>query len=611
MSINKDKKPKLSERGQAKYFTEAAESTPADQVYREIAKNSLEACAKMKKINPNFKGEIKVGEDPNFPNKLTIVDNGIGMPQDKISDLIINLSETEEESEHGNKGVGTKISGFANNKDGMIYSSKRQSEKEGSRCRVYFNDNDLFAVEHSDEYNSCTIPLEKDELPDLIQTYNSGTSLTLCGNGTEENTLNPPENYEEGSLLRKSRLGIHWLKAYYNTKFFKIPEYIKFTVQINREDRINYERVYGHQYWLNHFADKSGILHHDSADIHWWILSDGKGKRSSATDCVVNGQLGFINNDEMIDLDFDTTGRKNPLRHWSLPFSCGDVVVIVEPKGFKQDQYRTDLRKNGAPLKNFKPIWRDFFVENMPRKLSEHEASLARKFSEKMADDSIFQKEINKWLKDMRFIQALGDMTAQKLPLMGHVSTIKGDYAGTFNGGENSVEPGKKPRSNFGKNLLYAGMKDKKSKNKSMQGKLNAMPEIILDSSKENDDEWVWYDYDNNKAYLNVKCRMINYYAKGAYQQNKSFTFKSHRDNTMIVLRKVLSTHIALTRFGSNNLSEEEKKDLLLNDKCLSMILLNPFLITKEIVLMSKNLKQQLNRQESDKTLTADLFNNV
>jgi len=60
----------------------------------------------------------------------------------------------------------------------MIYSSKRYDEEVGSRCRVYFNDNDLFAVEHSDEYNSCTIPLEKDELPDLIQTYNSGTSLS-------------------------------------------------------------------------------------------------------------------------------------------------------------------------------------------------------------------------------------------------------------------------------------------------------------------------------------------------------------------------------------------------------------------------------------------------
>ena len=231
----------------------------------------------MKKINFNFEGEIKVGEDPTFPNKLTIVDNGIGMSKDKISDLIINLSETEEASEHGNKGVGTKISGFANNKDGMIYSSKRYGEEEGSRCRVYFNDNDLFAVEHSDEYNSCTIPLDKDELPELIQKYKSGTSLSLCGNSPDENTLMPPENYEEGSLLRKSRMGIHWLKAYYNTKFFRIPDYIKFMVEIKRESRSNYERVYGHEHWLNHFADKSGILYHDSADIHWWILSDTKG----------------------------------------------------------------------------------------------------------------------------------------------------------------------------------------------------------------------------------------------------------------------------------------------------------------------------------------------
>ena len=603
MSINKDKKPKLSERGQAKYFIDAAESTPADQVYREIAKNSLEACAKMKKINFNFEGEIKVGEDPTFPNKLTIVDNGIGMSKDKISDLIINLSETEEESEHGNKGVGTKISGFANNKDGMIYSSKRYGEEEGSRCRVYFNDNDLFAVEHSDEYNSCTIPLDKDELPELIQKYKSGTSLSLCGNSPDENTLMPPENYEEGSLLRKSRMGIHWLKAYYNTKFFRIPDYIKFMVEIKRESRSNYERVYGHEHWLNHFADKSGILYHDSADIHWWILSDTKGKRNSAIDCVMNGQLGFINNDEMIELDFDTTGAKNPLRNWGLPFSCGDVAIIIEPKGFQQDQYRTGLRKKRAPLKNFKSIWKDFFIDNMPHEIKEYEASLAKKFSEKMADDGIFQKEINKWLKDMNFIQAMGDITSQKLPLMGHITTTKGNYEGDFNGGSESVDPGKKPKSNFGKNLLYAGMKDKKSKHKAMLGKINAMPEVILDYSKNNDDLWVWYDYDHNKAYLNGKCRMINYYAKEAFQQNKSLTFNTHKENTLIVLRKILSTHIALTRFGSNNLSEEEKKEILTNDKCLSMVILNPYLIPKEILSMSKHLKQQLAEVNKSKSL--------
>ena len=602
MSINKDKKPKISESGQAKYFIDAAESTPADQVYREIAKNSLEACEKMKKRNFKFQGEIKVGEDSTFPNKLTVVDNGIGMPKNKISDLIINLSETEEESDHGNKGVGTKISGFANNRDGMVYSSKRHDEEEGSRCRVYFNDNDHFAVQYSEEHNSCTIPLEKDELPELIQQYNSGTSLTLCGNSTEENTLNPPENYEEGSLLRKSRLGIHWLKAYYNTKFFKIPKYIKFLVQVKREERVNYERVYGHQYWLNHFADKSGVLHHDSANIYWWILSDRKGKRDSATDCQMKGQLGFINNDEIIDLSFDTPGVKNPLRNWGLPFSCGEVAVIIEPKGFKQDQYRTGLRKNRSPLKNFINIWKDFFIENQPSAISEYEASLAKEFAEKMADNDVFKREINKWLKDMTFIHAGGDMNAEKTLLRGHVTTTKGNHEGDFNGGEGSVDPGKTPKSNIGKNPLFAGLKDKKANNKARHGKMDAMPEVIIDKYRENDDEWVWYDYDSNKVYLNAKCPVIEWYAKDAYQQNKAFSLESHRENTKVVISRVLSTHIALTRYGSNNLSKEERRDTLGNDKSLSTLLLNPFLITKEVVLMSKYLKQQLAKVERQNT---------
>ena len=126
-------------------------------------------------------------------------------------------------------------------------------------------------------------------------------------------------------------------------------------------------------------------MYHDSANIRWWILSDKKGKRNSAVDCVTNGQLGFINNDEMIELDFDTLGVKNPLRNWGLPFSCGDVAIIIEPKGFEQDQYRTGLRKKRAPLKNFKSIWKDFFMDNMPNEIREYEASLAKKFSENVS----------------------------------------------------------------------------------------------------------------------------------------------------------------------------------------------------------------------------------
>jgi hypothetical protein len=117
---------------------------------------------------------------------------------------------------------------------------------------------------------------------------------------------------------------------------------------------------------------------------------------------------------------------------------------------------------------------------------------------------------------------------------------------------------------------------------------------VIIDTQKTDDDEWAWYDYDTHRVYLNAKCRMIDYYAREAYRQNKALNLGTHRDNTIVVLRKVLSTHIALTRFGSNNLSEEDRRDTLSNEKNLTMCLSNPFLITKEIILMSKNLKQQL-----------------
>jgi len=608
MSINKDKKPKLSERGQAKFFVESAESTPADQVYREIAKNPLEACAKMKKIDPNYQGEIRVGEDKIYKNKLTITDNGIGMPKDSMSDLIINLSETEEESEHGNKGVGTKISGFANNKEGLIYSSKRYNEDEGNRCRVYFNNNDLFAVEHSDEYNSCTIPMHLSDLPSLIQKYKKGTSLTLMGNSEKENTLNPPTNYEEGSLLKKSRLGIHWLKAYYNTKFFNIPNYIKFLIEIKRKDRANYERVYGHKHWLDHFSQKSGVLNHDSAKIYWWLLSDKKGKRNSATDCVANGQLGFMNNDEILDLEFDTAGgRKNPLRYWGLPFSCGEVAVIIEPKGFKQDQYRTTLRKNGATIKSFKPIWKDFWKENMPAAVRENEANMDKKFSDRMAEDGTFEKHINKWLSGVNFIEELGTEHAEKLSLLGKMVTTKGNLEGSFNGGEGGVEPGKQPKSIFGKSPLYAGLKNKNEKHKSMQGKVNCMPEVHLDTSRSTDDDWAWYDYDSNKAYLNAKCRIIGYYAREAQKQTQNkHVIETHINHTKFILKRVLATHIAMTRFSSNNLSKEEKKETLENSRCLSVALLNPYLIIPEIVKMSQNIKSQLAEFERQASLSTN-----
>ena len=237
MSVNKNKRPKLSAKGSVKFFLNSAESVSACQIYREVAKNSFEAHGKLRKIRPDHKGTVIVKEDENFKNKISIQDNGIGMSKNNISDLIINLSETEEESEHGNYGIGTKVAGFANNKYGLIYTSKRYNEDIGSRCRVYFDETDLFGVQHSDEHNSCTIPVELESLPKLIRDSGHGTSLVLAGNSEKEDTTIAPENFEASSILKGARMGIHWLKAYYNTKFWRIPEYVNFLVEVIREGR--------------------------------------------------------------------------------------------------------------------------------------------------------------------------------------------------------------------------------------------------------------------------------------------------------------------------------------------------------------------------------------
>ena len=61
-----------------------------------------------------------------------------------------------------------------------------------------------------------------------------------------------------------------------------------------------------------------------------------------------------------------------------------------------------------------------------------------------------------------------------------------------------------------------------------------------------------------------------------------------------------------MTRFSSNNLSKEDKKETLENNRCLSVALLNPYLIIPEIVKMSQNIKNQLAEFEKHTSLSTN-----
>lgn len=601
MSVNKNKRPKLSDKGNVKFFMNAAESMSACQIYREIAKNSIEAHAKMKKIKPDHEGIIHVKGDEIFKNKISIHDNGIGMSKNRIADLIINISETEEESEHGNYGIGTKVAGFANNKYGLIYTSKHKDEDVGSRCRVYFDETDLFGVEHSDPHNSCTIPVDLEDLPELIKRYGHGTSLVLGGNKQDECTLNTPEDYEKSSLLKGTRMKTQWLKAYFNTKFFRIPDYVKFLVEIIRTDRKNFERVYGHEHSLNECCSKKGVLEHESAKIYWWILSDDHKKRNSANDCFLKGQLGILHNDEIIDLKFDHTGMKNPIRHWGLDFSHKDIAIIIEPKGFKHDHYRTGLRKNKTPIDNFIPIFKEFFMENMPKEIIEYEEMNHKKYSKKMEDDVIFAKEMQDWLNDMNFKTSAGDELMSKDNLFGYISTTKGNFQGDFNNGENSVEPGLEPRSNMSSNPLYAGLKNKNSKNKGKKGSINSLPTVEL---RKDLDTWVEYNWDKHTIYIQEECILFEMYGSKAHKINREKSIGLHKTNAQTVIKKICQNIVCMVRYGNDtviDLSEETRKEQLTNADTFKLPLLNTWMILNEVISLSKNIQKQLEVYENKK----------
>jgi hypothetical protein len=605
MSINKNKRPKLSEKGSVKFFLNAAESVSACQIYREVAKNSFEAHEKQRKIDANYEALVVIKEDENYPNKISIHDNGIGMSKNNISDLIINLSETEEESEHGNYGIGTKVAGFANNKYGLIYTSKRYNEEVGSRCRVYFDETDVFGVEHSDEHNSCTIPVDESDLPKIIRNAGHGTSLVLAGNSENEITTNPPENYEASSLLRGTRMGIHWLKAYYNTKFFKIPSYIKFLVEIIREGRRNFERVHGHKHHLDSFSKASGTLEHESAKIHWWLLSNEHGKRNSASDCfVTKGHLGIVHNDEMMSLKFDDLGLKNPLRNWGLDFAHKDVAIIIEPKGFKQDHYRNGLRKNKTDIESFIPMFREFFMENMPEAIRKYEEELQAQHTRKMQDDDVFAKDLREWLDDLNFQSDTGDKLITKENLFGQLQTTKGNFEGSFHNKEGSREPGVDVKSKHGKSPLFSGIKTKKSNHRGKSGIVNPIPKASL-VAPEAQDSWVRYNWDNHTLFIREDCPLINLYAEKAHSlTNKKKNISLHKLNAETVIKKICQSIVVMMRYGNDNvimLSEEQRREKLSDDQTFIAPLLSSWMITNEIVNMSKFIQRQITQYENKK----------
>ena len=165
---------------QAMIFENHAKTVRCDQVFRELVKNSLEACERQRKKDPTFKGSIQVGRLnlPNLNTKFSCMDNGDGMPKDRIVDLVNTLAETGEQSEDGNFGYGTKVSAYARNKDGIQYQSWHRGESEGSYVRIHKQKEGYYGAEPFEETNEHRLNLDLNQRPEFI--INNGGTGTIC-----------------------------------------------------------------------------------------------------------------------------------------------------------------------------------------------------------------------------------------------------------------------------------------------------------------------------------------------------------------------------------------------------------------------------------------------
>jgi len=581
----------------ASILEEQSESMSADQVHRELVKNSMEAIQKIQKKDPDYKGKILINPyATNTPNKLSVIDNGIGMSKNNIVKLVNNFAETEEESQDGNFGHGTKIAAQCTNKEGVLYQSFRKGEDEGSAVLIKKSDTLGYGAWVNEETNEARQSLNLDQRPDLIKQYGQGTQVTLLGNFQNEDTTKPPERLPVKSLLGKGRGGERWLLSFLNTKFYTKPKNIKITVRWS-PNKPDVADVQGHKYYLDKHCVKSGTLKVEEANIHWWIIKDDFNSNKTTHHLGGVGQLSFLHKGEIQRIEYNCTGRKNPLRTWGLPFTDNKVALVVEPLNFRADTKRSTIThiESGIEYTEFKTIWKEQWINNMPEEVAKFEEQKAKEKTILGEDYSNLGKRIARDLKNLYSLPGDGDIS-------GDSTVMKtGSYLGNKKdqdlNHENKRSGNHAGNEGFGNSLLDAIIKKSSSPRKGSKtiSSPNLLPNITRVKEPINGED-IDYSFNDNHLIFNVNGDLVNEYLKDANIKKPQESMAKHFLTENMI--KKLLVKIAYFRGRNLNLSEEEKEKYL-NNVSLKFALLDKPSLTNELHSNLRNVYKKHIKDDS------------
>jgi len=553
---------------QAKIFETHSKTIKCSQVYRELSKNSLEAIEKKREIDPNFKGHIQMGrlDLPGLEDKFSCMDNAIGMPRKRVVDLVNNLAETLEQSADGNFGYGTKASAYARNKEGIQYQTWRHGEPEGSYVRIHKQPEGFYGAEPFDQTNDHRLDLSLDQRPDFILKHGgSGTITSLLGNKKGENTTQRPEDYLTNSLLCGRITEEFWLLAHLNCTYFEIPDYVHFVCRTGEYIRDSFRQVKGHKYYLDYYSkpENRGTLNLTGAKLYYWIVDQGD---SRAQQTMCRGQLSIMHKREIIRIEYERAGSRNPLRDWGLTFSHKKVVLIIEPLNHQADEKRLTLHgPDGKEYRDNFPLWKEEFQAKMPLPIFNLEKKLMEENTQTQTDLTSLLRKIARDLKQNLESEKGQEGSFDDFNVMVGGTRDKSGERTSNTEGEN----GKNLTNKFGNNSYLASIKGEDQRKRTIDASLNAGPEVLRRTDME-EGYVLEYNYNRNILSFNLKLKLIDDYLKAI---NPSPVQKDLAKTLLIEdLIQSLVTRIVYTRGRDMDLSEEDKEACLKGPSLLMSI---------------------------------------
>lgn len=369
------------------------------QEYREVAKNAEEAVRRRIAMDGNGDGRIVFDVDWALLDSLgawyiSCADNGDGMSHAELQRYMTTLAvqgANENQSLHGNQGMGLKISGPTRHHNGVLIRSLKDGERSMVQVGWTGHEYDLLPL---GDLGQLIVNVAEEMFPSFIIEKGSGTVVTFLGNADGENTFVP-----QGSTKG-------WLFKYLHQRFFRLSDDgIDVLVRVPSGDEsewpqtpeeasdrqrgeggksFNLSKVYGTAGIWDDAADRQGTDYRNvvelpgdgardvpQARLHWWILPAGPGTDVS-TRTSSGGSIAILYQNELHD--WRTGGQANPFfARLGVIFGKTRVGFVLEPLGgtVTSDFARAHVLVGGKPVFESDAwlVWSDQFRERLPEEI--------------------------------------------------------------------------------------------------------------------------------------------------------------------------------------------------------------------------------------------------